>query len=42
MRARTALAEPAMVAEVFAVAGTYLLMLAMLAYQVARAAGIAA
>jgi hypothetical protein len=31
-----------MVAEIFAVAGTYLLMIAALAYQIARAAGIAA
>lgn len=41
MRPRTALAEPAMAAEVVAVAGTYLLIVAGLAYQIARAAGIA-
>jgi hypothetical protein len=40
MKARTVLAEPAIVLEVFAVAGGYVLMLFAFAHEVARAAGI--
>ncbi len=40
MKPRTALAEPAIVAEVLAVSGTYMLIIVALAYQIARAAGI--